>query len=269
MSACHACRCRSSPRFGLAGFRFTKIRRRIHASDIAIPPTLVGRNAWRGQPVARRAGLLCLAPPFPIQATIRNSTAEALGAEQRDFSQFVAHQLRRQGAPIDFPLDVADLQDLKDAKIEYGFAVHTIDPPELLAGRGSMQSMARHANQWRFVITLHQRAIGMTTVEKTNGRYETVAYGAAVLAKDLDAVAAVHGNADKSNLRFLRIYQARSDLLEVIGQDGRERFAPLHSARESLLLAQRSKDGNSGLLDESELVQPLRAAVKQNMAASR
>lgn len=207
--------------------------------------------------------------PLPIQATTRNSTAEALGAAQRDFSQFVAHQLRRQGAPIDFPLDVADLQDLKDAKIDYGFAVHTIDPPQLVAGRGSMQSMARHANQWRFVITLHQRAIGMATVEKTNGRYETVAYGAAVLAKDLDAVVAVHGNDDKSNLRLLRIYQARSDLLEVIGQDGRARFAPLHSARESLLLAQRSKDGNSGLLDESELVQPLRAAVKQNMATSR
>ena len=222
------------------------------------------------------ASLLLAAPAFsapahtlPSQATIRHSTAAALAAAQRDFSQFAAHQLQRQGSPLDFPLDVADLQDLKDAKIDYGFAVHTIDPPELLAGRGSMQSMARHANQWRFVITLHQRAIGMATVEKTNGRYETVAYGGAVLAKDLDAVAAVHGNADKSNLRFLRIYQARSDLLEVIGQDGRARFAPLHSARESLLLAQRSKIATDGLMDESEFVQPLRAAVKQNMAASR
>lgn len=203
------------------------------------------------------------------KAATRHATAEALAAARRDFSQFVAHQLQRQGAPVEFPLDVADLRDLKDATISYGFAVHTIDPPELLAGRGTMQAMAHHANQFRFVITLKDRAIGLATVEKNNGRYETVAYGGAVLARDLDAVVAVHGNADKSNLRMLRIYQARSDLLEVAGQDGRVRYAPLHSARESLLLAQHNKDGNNGLMDEAEFMQPLRTAVKQNMAVSR
>jgi hypothetical protein len=222
------------------------------------------------------AGLMLTVPAvsaaptdFAQQAASRNATAEALSAARRDFAQFVAHQLQRQGAPVDFPLDVADLQDLKDATVSYGFAVQTIDPPELLAARGSMQSLARHANQWRFVIMLKQRAIGLATVEKNNGRFETVAYGGSVLAKDLDALAAVHGNADKSNLRFLRIYQARADLLEVVGQDGRARFAPLHSARESLLLQQRQKDGKDGLLEESDFAQPLRAAVKQNMAASR
>ncbi len=203
------------------------------------------------------------------QAAIKHATAEALSAAQRDFSQFVTHQLQRRGAPADFPLDIASLQDLKDATIAYGFAVHTIDPPELLAGRGNMQSMARHANQWRFVIMHNERAIGLATVEKNNGRYQTVAYGGAVLAKDLDAVAAVHGNADKSNLRFMRIYQARADLLEVTAANGQARFAPLHSARESLVLKQRNKDGGDGLLDESEFMQPLRSAVKQNMAASR
>ncbi len=203
------------------------------------------------------------------QAAIKHATADALSAAQRDFSQFVAHQLRRQGAPADFPLDIASLHDLKDAKISYGFAVHTVDPPELLAGRGNMQSMARHANQWRFVIALHDRPIGLATVEKINGRYQTVAYGGAVLAKDLDAVAVVHGNADKSNLRFMRIYQARSDLIEVTATNGQARFAPLHSARESLLLKQRHKESSDGLLDESEFMQPLRSAVKQNMAASR
>jgi hypothetical protein len=222
------------------------------------------------------AGLMLTVPAvsaaptdFTQQAASRHATADALSAARRDFAQFVAHQLQRQGAPVDFPLDVADLQDLKDATVSYGFAVQTIDPPQLLAGRGSMQSMARHANQWRFVIMLNQRAIGLATVENNNGRFETVAYGGSVLAKDLDALAAVHGNADKSNLRFLRIYQARADLLEVVGQDGRARFAPLHSARESLLLLHRRKDGKDGLLEESDFAQPLRAAVKQNMAASR
>jgi hypothetical protein len=222
------------------------------------------------------AGLMLTVPAvsaaptdFAQQAATRNATAQALSAARRDFAQFVAHQLQRQSAPADFPLDVADLKDLKEATVSYGFAVQTIDPPELIAGRGTMQAMARPANQWRFVIMLRQRAIGMATVEKNSGRFDTVAYGGAVLAKDVEALAAVHGNADRSNLRFLRIYQARSDLLEVVGQDGRARYAPLHSARESLSLQQRSKDAKGGLLEEHEFTQTLRAAVKQNIAASQ
>lgn len=207
------------------------------------------------------------------QIAPRRALAEAMSAAQRDLAQFAAHQLQtRGGAPIDFPLDISDLHELKEAAIEYGFAIYTIDPAELIAGRSSMQRMAKPINQWRFVITLHKRAIGLATVERNNGRFETVSYGAAVLAKDVDALAGFHGNADKSNLRFVRIYQARSDLLEVVAPDGRARFAPMHSARESLLLQQRaSKDGKraDGLLDEAELIQPLRAAVKQNLEASR
>lgn len=208
------------------------------------------------------------------QLSPQRALADALGVARRDFAQFSAHQLQTRGggAPIDFPLDITDLQDLKDAVVSYGFALHTIDPAELLAGRSSMQRMAKPTEQWRFVITLRDRPIGMSTVERHDGRFETTAYGAAVLAKDIDALAAFHGNADKSNLRLVRIYQARSDLLEVVAPDGRARFAPLHSARESLLLQQRAnKDGKSteALLDEADLVQPLRAAVKQNMETSR
>lgn len=224
------------------------------------------------------AGLACLPPAASAQAmqgapqAARQLTAQALAAAQRDLAQFAAHQLqvRRGGVPMDFPLEISDLQDLKDATISYGFPVFTIDPPELLAGRGSMQAMARQTPQWRFVIALRGRPIGMATVERNQGKFETVAYGAAVLAKDVDAMMSFHGNADKSNVRFVRIYQARADLLEVVGQDGRARFAPLHSARESLLLQQRaSKDGKRAdeLMEESDLLQPLRGVVKLNMAA--
>jgi hypothetical protein len=230
------------------------------------------------------AASLALASPYAFaqsssanvqQVAPQRALAEALSTAQRDFAQFAAHQLQSRGggAPIDFPLEISDLQELKEAVIAYGFAVHTIDPAELIAGHSSMQRMAKPTNQWRFVITVGHRPIGMATVERNNGRFETVSYGAAVLAKDVDAVAGLHGNADKSNLRFVRIYQARSDLLEVVATDGRARFAPLHSARESLLLQQRSnksgKQQADTLLDEADFVQALRAAVKQNLAASR
>lgn len=211
-----------------------------------------------------------------FKAVPKRAAAAALAAAQRDFAQFVTHQLQvrgTSGTPSDFPLEINDMQNLKEAKIGYGFQIYTVDPNELLAGRGSMKQMAKATGQWRFVILLNQRPIGMATLELNNGNYETVAYGAAVLAKDVDATMGYYGNAERSNVRFVRIFQARSDLLEVVGRDdGRTRYAPLHSARESLMMQQRSnKDGKTGdgLLDEAELLQPLRSAVKQNMDASK
>lgn len=229
---------------------------------------LAGASLMMASPFAAAS-----APAEDQQMATKRAAADARSAAQRDFAQFVSHQLARKGgAPLDFPLDINDIRELKDAKIGYGFPIYTVDPVDLMAGRGTLKSMAKPVNQWRFVITLNERAIGLATVEKNKGRYETVAYGAAVLAKDLDASAKVHGNADKSNLRFLRIYQARSDFLEVASQDGRGRFAPLHSARESLTLQKGiGKEGKKGaeLLDETDIVEPLRSAVRQNLAATR
>jgi hypothetical protein len=199
----------------------------------------------------------------------------ALAAARRDFSQFTAHQLtvRPGSAPLDFPLEVSDMQDLSQATIGPGFQIYTVDAQELMAGRGDLQAMAKPTGQWRFIISLHGKPIGMATVENVNGQFSTVAYGASVLAKDTDAAMAYYGNSARSNLRFLRIYQARADFLEVSGQaDGRPRYAALHSARESLLMEQRAaKQGEPAaqLLDGSELLQPLRSAVKANIEAFR
>ncbi|HWW73196.1 MAG TPA: hypothetical protein VN089_24895 [Duganella sp.] len=199
---------------------------------------------------------------------------DATNAAQRDFAQFVQYQVRNHAgsAPQGFPLEVADVQDLKDARIAYGFPVYTIDPADLISGRSEMKTMAKPTGVWRFVITLNQQPIGLATVEQVNGKWETVAYGATVLAKDLDASMAAYANKDRSNVRVLRIYQAQSDFLEVSSaQDGAVRFAPLHSARQSLLMQRPDGAADSGkaLLDASDLLEPLRAAVKKNLNSTR
>jgi hypothetical protein len=197
----------------------------------------------------------------------RSAAAEAFDVAQHDFDQFVQHQLSaRANAGVDgLPLDVADLNELKRARVVYGFPIYTVNPQALVAGTRAMQGLTEATEQFRFVIAAGGRAIGMATVEKHNGHYETVAYGAAVLAKDVDTLMTRHGNADKSNLRFVRVYQAQSDLLEVKdAHDGRVRYAPLHSARESLRMAAPGDD----LVEEADILQPLRAAVKANLDAT-
>ncbi|MQA42441.1 hypothetical protein GEV02_30340 [Rugamonas sp. FT29W] len=222
------------------------------------------------------SGCLSLSSPTlfaqtaPIGASPQAQLDGASSAARRDFTQFVQFQVQNHAgsAPQGFPLDVADVQDLKDARIAYGFPVYTIDPADLLAGRRELKAVAKPTGIWRFVVTLNEQPIGLATVEQVNGKWETVAYGATVLAKDLDAAMSAYGNADRSNVRVLRIYQAQSDFLEVSAtQSGATRFAPLHSARQSLLL--QRKAAGDGLLDASELLEPLRAAVKKNLESAR
>lgn len=194
-------------------------------------------------------------------------------AAQRDFAEFVQFNVQRRGGtlPSEFPLEVNDVQDLKDAKIGYGFPVYSLPPQDVMNGRGDLRSMAKATGEWRFVITLHDNPIGLATLRQTNGRWGVTSYGAAILAKDVDAAIAMHGNSTRSNLRFIRVYQAMSDFLEVVSPtDARARFAPLHAARQNLLLQQRSEktgtqSANNGLLDQSDILDPLRVSVKRNI----
>jgi hypothetical protein len=243
----------------------------------AIPTLLLGASLILGSasvfaqpPAGRLAGA-------PVQMSEPGQAQAAGAAARRDLAQFVQHNLqtRQAGQPAEFPLDINDIQDLKDAKIGYGFQVYTIDPKDIVAGRGGLSSMAKPTGVWRFIITVQDKPVGLATVERNGAAWETVAYGAAVLSKDVDALMAFHGNAERSNLRFIRVFQAQSDFLEVVsGNDGKARFAPLQSARQSLLLQQRAqKNGkvaaDDGLADPAEYLEPLRAAVKSNMEAFR
>ncbi|UTY55710.1 hypothetical protein [Massilia sp. erpn] len=208
-----------------------------------------------------------LALAFSSPSLLAQSKA-TIAAAERDLATYVQHNIQNKSGtlPLGFPLEISDVQDLKDARIGHGFQVYTVDPKDILAGRSDIHGLARPTGIWRFVISINAKPIGLATLEQINGKWETVAYGAAVLAQDLEILAGNYGNTDRSNIRFIRIYQAQSDLLEVSGKEGGSRFAPLYSARQSLLL-QRSGKADE-LLDSSELLGPLQAAVKKNMDAN-
>ncbi|WP_374438305.1 hypothetical protein [Inhella sp.] len=208
-------------------------------------------------------------------ANRRAEPAEALAAAQRDFQAFVRRSLaNHEGTlPDGFPFEVNDLQDLQNARLAYGFEVHTVDPQDLFDPRAELSRRAKPTGTWRFVVQLEGRPIGLATVQQHNGRWETVSFGATVLAKDVDAVMGRHANGARSNVRFIRVFQAQSDFLEVQdARDGRARFAPLFSARQSLLL-QPQRAGvaadPAGLAEQADLIEPLRAAVRKNLDGFR
>ena len=200
---------------------------------------------------------------------------QALMAAQRGLGEY---QQRKQQyyaglSPSHMALDVSDVQELSQARIGPGFEMHTVSPQDLAAGLTDLDAMATPTGSWRFVVQVADKPVGLITVQKTEGRWQAVSFGGAGLARELDALRQVHGNADGSNLRFIRVYQAQSDLLEVVsGKDGKARYATLQSARDALLrhgLAKGTTDANAGLVEAAQLLDPLRTAVTKNMDALR
>jgi hypothetical protein len=248
---------------------------RIHVPIRTVSPRAVVRATLLATAMALASAPLQAQTTLasPGAATTAAQRSEALAAARRDFAQFVASSISRHAGtlPAGFPLAVNDVQDLKDAQVAHGFQIFTVDPRDLIAGRSDLSAMAKPSPVWRFVLNLHDRPIGLVTVEHVDGHWQAVAFGASTLAQDVDALMAFHGNADRSNLRFIRIYQAQSDFLEVAA-NGTARFAPLHSARLSLQLQQRAaKAGkpDDGLMDAATFLDPLRGAVKANLNAFR
>lgn len=209
------------------------------------------------------------------QAQRLSDRGQALMAAQRGLGEY---QQRKQQyyaglSPSHMALDVSDVQELSQARIGQGFEMHTVSPQDLAAGRSDLAGMALPTGSWRFVVQVGDKPVGLVTVQKHEGRWQAVSFGGAGLARELDALRQVHGNGDGSNLRFIRVYQAQSDVLEVVsGKDGRPRYATLQSTRDALLrhgLSARAADGNAGLVEATQLLEPLRTAVAKNLDAQR
>ena len=225
---------------------------------------LLGLAALAGGPAG--------AQPAPFSVSPQTA-AQAAAAANRGLAQFARQNLLDFGArlPAGFPLDVADGRELPALRIGPGFPVYSVDPRQLLAGKGDISQLMAPTGSWRFVVYLRQQAVGLVTVEQVGGRWEAVSYGAAGLAKSLESLQAAYGNAERSNTRFVRVYQAQSDFLEVSpAGGGKPRFAALASAYASLALKpQAAGAAGSGLMDSADFIEPLRAAVRNNLSSFR
>lgn len=208
------------------------------------------------------AGALAQAAPA-AQTQIHLQEPAAATAAAHDLARFAQHHQKEHAAalPKGFPLAIDGVADLARLRLGRGFAIHTVDPADIASGN-DLSSFAKPTGQWRFVVRAGSRPVGLVTVEQVGGQWRAVSYGAAALANEVDAAMRQHGNAERSNLRFIRIYQAQSDFLEVVSPaDGRARLAPLVSARASLHMPQRDE-----LIEQADVLPALRAAVAANLA---
>lgn len=197
-----------------------------------------------------------------MRAQVQTQETAAASAAAQDLARFVKHQQKNHadGLPKGFPFAIGSMAELASARLGRGFAVYTVDPADV-ASASELSAVAKPTGTWRFIVRSGSRPVGLATVEQVAGQWQVVSYGGGLLAQEVDAQMRQHGNADHSNLRFIRVFQARSDFLEVDSGNGAARVAPLISARQSLRLPERA-----GLVDQAEVMPSLRAAVAANLA---
>ncbi|MBX9345465.1 hypothetical protein [Chromobacterium piscinae] len=205
------------------------------------------------------AGAVFAQPLFASGVVQERGIADAA---RQGLAGFVKQNLAEYGVrlPDGFPLSVADGRELASLRLGRGFPVFSVNPQRLLAADADLSGLMAPTGSWRFVALSGSRPVGLVTVEKVEGRWQAIAFGAAELAKNVEAAQAGHAG----QTRFLRVYQAQSDFLEVAQADGKPRFAALMSARETLSLKKQP-----ALLDGADLIEPLRAAVRANLASFR
>lgn len=168
--------------------------------------------------------------------------------------------------PQNFPIAVERYGDLGKVSLGIGFEVNTIDPAVLAkAGRtADLGAMTRSADIWNFIILFNGRPVGLLELDKVQGRWQAVGAGSAKLAAEIVAVAPKTGD---GSFRFVRIYQATSDLIEVRGNGQGSRYVPMRSAQRSLPIAGLSaKTADAAVaMSGEDLLPALQSAVRNNL----
>lgn len=149
-----------------------------------------------------------------------------------------------------------------------GFQVHTVSPMALLNDQArTLGKMIIATDLWRFIVLENGKTIGLLTVANVDGSWQAVSFGAERLAAEIQAIKNAWPGEQGFEARFIRIYQARSDFMQIrkSGQD--LGYAPLAAAKLSLSLHSFNIQPST-LMHDSEIMEPLKKLVKHTISTN-
>jgi hypothetical protein len=158
---------------------------------------------------------------------------------------------------------LADFPGLTGAQLGQGFRVYTVSPAELMECP-VMESIIIPTNMWRFVVVSNSRPAALLTVALVDGQWRAVSIGGAGLAVEMTQVMATWPQKDGCSHRFVRIYQAQADFVEISkkGASAVTGYIPLKASR--MVLELEGPFDPSTVLSGSEIVPPLRDIVSKS-----
>lgn len=165
--------------------------------------------------------------------------------------------------PDGFPFDVKDFSELKNATLGLAFEVHTVNPQQFVGNNAALGSQIKGNGIWNYVVLVEGHPVALLEMAQVNGRWEVQGAGGAELAQNVYQAAQNHSG--KKAFRFVRIYQATSDLLEVQDATSNSRYVPLIAAQKTLGMAHLAKGATA--LASADVMPALQDAVRKHLAA--
>jgi hypothetical protein len=221
---------------------------------------------------ASAQSLVTAAPPPTIRASPQRQAALAGLKTLATHLQSSMQSSRVNQANRIFNID--DNRLLSNATIGQGFEMYFVDPHALLSGKRLDQSLYG-SGEWRFVVVLDGKGVGLITVALMNGKWTMVEAGASELAGELDTVSTRYAQqAPQARLRFVRSQQAVADFVEVstpapATSAATPVYVPLASARTMLARLHANAAVPSPTLSDAELGDALRQSVQRGMRDPR
>jgi hypothetical protein len=157
-----------------------------------------------------------------------------LGLAAEEVAPMGAIQAAEKGI-AEFPPAVPGQTGLVNAKLQTGFQVYTASPAELMKS-SHIGSIIIPTGVWRFVVVSNEQPAALITVQQVNGQWTAVSMGGATLAVEISKIMEKWPKADGYTHRFVRIYQARADFVEIsrASDEHEPGFVPLSSSRVAL-----------------------------------
>jgi hypothetical protein len=146
--------------------------------------------------------------------------------------------------------------------IGHGFQIYTV-PPAALAVSSELTPIIAPTALWRFVVMANGKPVSLVTVAQVQGNWTAVSMGGAQLAPEVNAVMEQWPAAKGYAYRFIRVYQARADFIEISMNGKLIGFVPLTASR--LAFGLEGPFDAGALLQSSEIVVPLRRLVNEKM----
>jgi hypothetical protein len=152
---------------------------------------------------------------------------------------------------------------LDNAGLNHGFRVFTV-PPAALVKSSDLASIIAPTGMWRFVVVLEGKPVSLITVARVGDGWKAVSLGGVQLAEEVNKIMERWPAQSGYSHRFIRIYQARADFMEI-SRNGRSiGFVPLTASRVAFEMGGEFDAGV--ILPDSEILNPLQEIVSGKMS---
>jgi len=155
--------------------------------------------------------------------------------------------------------------EVDDAVVGEGFNVCTIPADKIVNYSGQeYSSLIAKTNIWQFLIKSKGKDVVMLTVDYVDGKWIPVSMGYAGLAKELRKILATWPPSAGYNYRILRIYQAKSDFIELSNNGSFIGIIPLRYGRKPMRNDEMEYN-YTDLHNSKEFIENIKPIVQRNL----